>query len=103
MFVLFYKQENAERYRQPDITEIEKIEYIVLCQPQRHGNRFKDCEYDERLEILFDLSHDSSENPMPFLFGFFRLLFRKLRKHTVQKLRNKRRIFKSVKYAHQRL
>ena len=36
-----------------------------------------------------------------FLNRLFRFLFRKLCIHTMQKLRNKRLIFKSIKYVHQ--
>ena len=47
------KQEDAERYGQADITEVEKIENVVLRKPKRHGHRLKNCQHHQRHQVFF--------------------------------------------------
>ncbi len=75
--------------------------YICFKSSDRH---FHDFFY--LICFCFDNNHLTSPNclttsELSFSSGFCGFLFRKLCIHTIQKFRNKRCIFKSIKYIHQ--
>ena len=74
MPVFFDEQEDAQRNGHADIAEIEQIEQIALCQPQRNGYCFKYSQHHDRHRIFLHLCIPT--NPGWLLFhSFFRIAY----------------------------
>ena len=57
LYFLINRKTPAETAK-PDIAEIKQIEQIVFRQPQGHGDSLENDQYDQRMQIFFDLFHN---------------------------------------------
>ena len=64
IFISLYEQEYPQSDRETDITEIQQLEDIALCQPQYHSNSFEQQQNQQRMLIFPQMFHDSTSKPV---------------------------------------